>query len=188
MQQKCAQPHTRTPAEPCGANCAITRVLEKKQKRSTGPSRVVPHRSTTPARTSLTSLFGWEAVSLVDMAALTVLRNITVHIELYATTQCSVLFLSNAGSESGRTWSRHLLHIRAAADCLAAWRIAWKRPCSESDTDGALGLLPDQHSQRSRLRWMQPTRQKLLRKLPGRRFLALLLPGRFGCVGWSADA
>ena len=43
----------------------------KQQKRSTGPSRVVPHRSTTPARTSLTSLFGWEAVSLVDMAALT---------------------------------------------------------------------------------------------------------------------
>ena len=43
----------------------------KKKKRSTGPSRVVPHRSTTPARTSLTSLFGWEAVSLVDMAALT---------------------------------------------------------------------------------------------------------------------
>ena len=42
------------------------------QKRSTGPSRVVPHRSTTPARTSLTSLFGWEAVSLVDMAALIV--------------------------------------------------------------------------------------------------------------------
>ena len=42
----------------------------KKKKRSTGPSRVVPHRSTTPARTSLTSLFGWEAVSLVDMAAL----------------------------------------------------------------------------------------------------------------------
>ena len=44
---------------------------KRKKKRSTGPSRVVPHRSTTPARTSLTSLFGWEAVSLVDMAALT---------------------------------------------------------------------------------------------------------------------
>ena len=43
---------------------------KQKKKRSTGPSRVVPHRSTTPARTSLTSLFGWEAVSLVDMAAL----------------------------------------------------------------------------------------------------------------------
>ena len=41
-----------------------------RQKRSTGPSRVVPHRSTTPARTSLTSLFGWEAVSQADMAAL----------------------------------------------------------------------------------------------------------------------
>jgi hypothetical protein len=31
---------------------------------------VVPHRSTTPARTCLTSLFGWEAVSQADMAAL----------------------------------------------------------------------------------------------------------------------
>ena len=40
------------------------------EKRSTGPSRVVPHRSTTPARTCLTSLFGWEAVSQADMAAL----------------------------------------------------------------------------------------------------------------------
>ena len=47
---------------------------KQRKKRSTGPSRVVPHRSTTPARTSLTSLFGWEAVSLVDMAALTVLH------------------------------------------------------------------------------------------------------------------
>ena len=36
------------------------------QKSSTGPSRVVPHRSTTPARYSLTALFGWEAVSLDD--------------------------------------------------------------------------------------------------------------------------
>ena len=44
---------------------------KQRKKRSTGPSRVVPHRSTTPARTSLTSLFGWEAVSLVDVAALT---------------------------------------------------------------------------------------------------------------------
>ena len=42
----------------------------KKRKRSTGPSRVVPHRSTTPARTCLTSLFRWEAVSQADMAAL----------------------------------------------------------------------------------------------------------------------
>ena len=42
----------------------------KDKKSSTGPSRVVPHRSTTPARSSLTSLFGWEAVSLDDMAAL----------------------------------------------------------------------------------------------------------------------
>jgi hypothetical protein len=43
------------------------------KKRSTGPSRVVPHRSTTPARTCLTSLFGWEAVSQADMAALNTL-------------------------------------------------------------------------------------------------------------------
>ena len=43
---------------------------KRKEKRSTGPSRVVPHRSTTPARTCLTSLFGWEAVSQADMAAL----------------------------------------------------------------------------------------------------------------------
>ena len=40
------------------------------KQRSTGPSRVVPHRSTTPARTCLTSLFGWEAVSQADVAAL----------------------------------------------------------------------------------------------------------------------
>ena len=45
------------------------------KKRSTGPSRVVPHRSTTPARTCLTSLFGWEAVSQADMAALSEKRN-----------------------------------------------------------------------------------------------------------------
>jgi hypothetical protein len=45
-------------------------VRKGKKKRSTGPSRVVPHRSTTPARTCLTSLFGWEAVSQADMAAL----------------------------------------------------------------------------------------------------------------------
>jgi hypothetical protein len=38
-------------------------VRKGKRKRSTGPSRVVPHRSTTPARTCLTSLFGLEAVS-----------------------------------------------------------------------------------------------------------------------------
>ena len=46
------------------------RKKEMHKKRSTGPSRVVPHRSTTPARTCLTSLFGWEAVSQADMAAL----------------------------------------------------------------------------------------------------------------------
>ena len=44
------------------------------KKRSTGPSRVVPHRSTTPARTCLTSLFGWEAVSQADVAALSVIE------------------------------------------------------------------------------------------------------------------
>ena len=43
---------------------------KRNKKRSTGPSRVVPHRSTTPARTCLPSLFGWEAVSQADMAAL----------------------------------------------------------------------------------------------------------------------
>ena len=42
------------------------------KKRSTGPSRVVPHRSTTPARTCLTSLVGWEVVSQADVAALSV--------------------------------------------------------------------------------------------------------------------
>ena len=44
------------------------------KKRSTGPSRVVPHRSTTPARTYLTSLFGWEAVSQADVAALSMME------------------------------------------------------------------------------------------------------------------
>ena len=34
----------------------------------TEPSRVVPHRSTTSARPSLTALFGWEAVTLGGMA------------------------------------------------------------------------------------------------------------------------
>ena len=47
---------------------------EVHKKRSTGPSRVVPHRSTTPARTCLTSLFGWEAVSQADVAALSVIE------------------------------------------------------------------------------------------------------------------
>ena len=46
------------------------------KKRSTGPSRVVPHRSTTPARTCLTSLFGWEAVSQADVAALSMKEEI----------------------------------------------------------------------------------------------------------------
>ena len=49
----------------------------KTEKRSTGPSRVVPHRSTTPARTCLTSLFGWEAVSQADMAAMFVQSDFT---------------------------------------------------------------------------------------------------------------
>ena len=48
----------------------LRKLKENHKKRSTGPSRVVPHRSTTPARTCLTSLFGWEAVSQADMAAL----------------------------------------------------------------------------------------------------------------------
>eukprot|EP00964_Phaeocystis_antarctica_P086456 scaffold54750_cov59-Phaeocystis_antarctica.AAC.1 len=54
------------------AHNAAPRKAKAQQKRSTGPSRVVPHRSTTPARTCLTSLFGWEAVSQADMAALSV--------------------------------------------------------------------------------------------------------------------
>ena len=62
-----------------GSQLAAKSLLKaKQQKRSTGPSRVVPHRSTTPARTSLTSLFGWEAVSLVAMAALT--GRLAIHI------------------------------------------------------------------------------------------------------------
>ena len=47
--------------------------LSKKFKQkcicSTWPSPVVPHQSTTQARGSLTSLFGWEAVTLPDVAA-----------------------------------------------------------------------------------------------------------------------
>jgi hypothetical protein len=39
-----------------------------------GTTRVVPHRSTTPARTCLTSLFEWEAVSQADMAALNLIE------------------------------------------------------------------------------------------------------------------
>ena len=33
------------------------------------PSRVVPHHSTTKARTSLTAQFRWDGVTLVDMIA-----------------------------------------------------------------------------------------------------------------------
>ena len=56
----------------------------KRKKRSTGPSRVVPHRSTTPARTSLTSLFGWEAVTLPDVAAHNKMHELLVFIPLIA--------------------------------------------------------------------------------------------------------
>ena len=42
---------------------------EKKVTCSISPSRVVPHRSTTDTRGSLTSLLGWEAVTLPDVAA-----------------------------------------------------------------------------------------------------------------------
>ena len=45
---------------------------------SISPSRVVPHRSTTDTRGSLTSLFGWEAVTLPDVAARTCRRLISV--------------------------------------------------------------------------------------------------------------
>ena len=58
------------------------------KKRSTGPSRVVPHRSTTPARTCLTSLFGWEAVSQADMAALSSLAD---NLNLSSNTQYALL-------------------------------------------------------------------------------------------------
>ena len=46
----------------------IAKKQKSKQTHSTGPSHVVPHHSTTQARASLTSLFGWEAVILACMA------------------------------------------------------------------------------------------------------------------------
>ena len=46
---------------------------------SISPSRVVPHRSTTDTRGSLTSLFGWEAVTLPDVAARAQRRIICVY-------------------------------------------------------------------------------------------------------------
>ena len=46
-----------------------TNTEETKKTCSIQPSRVVPHRSTTWTRPSLTSLFGWEAVTLGDVAA-----------------------------------------------------------------------------------------------------------------------
>ena len=64
-----------------------------RQKRSTGPSRVVPHRSTTPARTCLTALFGWEAVSQADMAA------------LFTTTECTSLLCVGLKQEKKLTQS-----------------------------------------------------------------------------------
>ena len=79
------------------------REKEKEKKRSTGPSRVVPHRSTTPARTCLTSLFGWEAVSQADMAAL------KVHLEKRS------LFHRSVHSGRGATYLRPLL--QSAAGC-----------------------------------------------------------------------
>ena len=51
--------------------CSIKQGSGQGEKRicSIKPSRVVPHRSTTLTRPSLTSLFGWEAVTLGDVAA-----------------------------------------------------------------------------------------------------------------------
>ena len=52
-------------------NSTFLPFLRKKTNKtcSISPSRVVPHRSTTDTRGSLTSLFGWEAVTLPDVAA-----------------------------------------------------------------------------------------------------------------------
>ena len=53
--------------------------MKGKEKRSIGPSRVVPHRS----RTCLISLLGWEAVSQADMAALKAPVKLVIHLKLY---------------------------------------------------------------------------------------------------------
>ena len=45
------------------------RLVNKKSMRSTEPSHPLPDDSTTSARSSLTALFEWEAVTLDDMAA-----------------------------------------------------------------------------------------------------------------------
>ena len=60
------------------------RAKSQKNKRankthSIGPSHVVPHHSTTPARATLTSLFGWEAVILACMAVCVA----TIAIDIY---------------------------------------------------------------------------------------------------------
>ena len=81
------------------AEFVLTWPRAKQQKRSTGPSRVVPHRSTTPARTSLTSLFGWEAVSLVDMAALT---GVAQHCNIYTIMSNDAMF----SAISQQCWQR----------------------------------------------------------------------------------
>ena len=47
----------------------LTEKREAKKCADTEPSRAVSDRSTTSARSSLTSLFGWEAVTLEEMAA-----------------------------------------------------------------------------------------------------------------------
>ena len=56
---------------------------------STWPSPVVPDPTTTQARGSLTSLFGWEAVTLPDMAACnTCCAKIAICIHVLVTMQC----------------------------------------------------------------------------------------------------
>ena len=56
--------------------------FRKKGTCSISPSRVVPHRSTTDTRGSLTSLFGWEAVTLPDVAARTMLSSSRIYISM----------------------------------------------------------------------------------------------------------
>ena len=72
------------------ANCVAWSCDATKSKTcSTEPSHVVPHHSTTSARWSLTSLFGWEAVTLPGVAACTDDR------DTFGTT---ILFFLRAGS------------------------------------------------------------------------------------------
>ena len=55
----------------CARGSSRVTASKKYKTCSTEPSHVVPHHSTTSARWSLTSLFGWEAVTLHCVAACT---------------------------------------------------------------------------------------------------------------------